>query len=236
MATTETEICNQALGLIGTDNNITSLTQHSEEARNARVYYNQTRLEAITSVPWGFTRREVSLNLLEAKTGTPENEDDNTLQDTSNSWNYTYAYPTNCVKPLFIIPTDSGIVGGQYVNSGDFREVQDTIVPYVEGVKSMVDGTFPRIINTDKASALLVYQADVSETQFFPPDFVSVLVHLLASKFCVSVKNDKQYALYLMKSANDLIQQAKVVHGLTFAKDRKPLVYNTEPQSLLARF
>ncbi|UOF77207.1 tail tubular protein a tubular protein [Caudoviricetes sp.] len=232
---TVTGICNQALGMIGSNNRITSLSEGSDEARNCNLYYDQTRLEILQAIPWGFTRRKIALALLGSASGTPENP--NGDQPISEyGWDYSYAYPSNCLKPLFLEPSEDGVSESNLENMGQLRNISNATVPFAESTMVISTGVFQRSINTDKRQAVLIYQADVSNSALYPPDFISVLVQTLAGKLALSVLSNPQMGQALAETARKMIEQAKVNHSMEFNVDRKRFIYEFDSNAISSRY
>jgi F0F1-type ATP synthase gamma subunit len=64
MTTSETTICNMALGHIGDSNGIASLDEASAAARACTLYYEQARDEVIQELAPQFARRSAALGLV----------------------------------------------------------------------------------------------------------------------------------------------------------------------------
>lgn len=79
-----TEICNLALGHIGTGKFISDLdTDQSTEGVACRRYYEQALKQYLRDFPWPFAKRQRDLALIE------ENPND--------EWTYSYRYPSDCL-------------------------------------------------------------------------------------------------------------------------------------------
>lgn len=106
MASSDTEICNMALGHLMVDNDISELsTERSLEARSCRKYYETVRSQVLRDFPWPFAKRLVTLALVE--------------EDPSDEWAYSYRYPSDCLMLRRIL-------------SGTRNDSRDTRVPYLE--------------------------------------------------------------------------------------------------------
>lgn len=86
MAFSDTEICNIALTSLGA-NNITALTENTEEARKCNVMFANLRDEMMESHPWNFALKRTGSLALSA---------------TSPEWEYTnrFALPTDCLRVM----------------------------------------------------------------------------------------------------------------------------------------
>lgn len=81
------DICNLALGHIGTKAFISSLTDDSAEAEVCNRFYASTRDAALASAPWPFAKKRADLAL---------------LNTTREGWAFCYARPSTCLSPRFI--------------------------------------------------------------------------------------------------------------------------------------
>ncbi|UOF77486.1 tail tubular protein A [Caudoviricetes sp.] len=228
---TATGICNQALGLIGASNMISSLAEDSIEARACNAYYHQTRLEVLQAVPWPFVRRQQLLALVGASVGTTENPD-GLFPLPEDGWTYTYAYPCDCLKPILIKPSTDGTITTSFSNTGDMRDGQNTIVPFIETTRKLATGGLQRVISTNKQTALLVYQANVIDPSVFPPEFIILLVQSLASKLAMTLTGDKQMAQLHSTITQDMIKTAQHNNNTEYNVDKRPTVYDPTPEVL----
>lgn len=85
MATSAVEICNEALALVGAAP-ITSLGQQTTEARLLNSLYTPTRDQLLTSHPWNFATKRVTLA---ADADAP-----------TFGWGYRFALPADCLRVL----------------------------------------------------------------------------------------------------------------------------------------
>ena len=101
---TDVDMCNIALGRIGVDRTIASLSEASKEARNCRRVYPLCRDEVLERMPWSFAARVAPLAQLLEATLLP-------------SWGYQYALPPDAVRILEVVP--AGSVGEASAYYGD---------------------------------------------------------------------------------------------------------------------
>ena len=78
--TAEVDIANQALGLIGTRTQISSLTEQSPEANAANLFIDSLRRQLLRMAPWNCATNINALALVCAAPGTPENPTGGTAQ------------------------------------------------------------------------------------------------------------------------------------------------------------
>jgi hypothetical protein len=85
----QVDICNEALGFLGSGKSINSLTEESREAKVCSQNYEPVRQALLRSTPWAFATKRKLLALI----GT----------ETVIDWAFTYEYPTDCLNPLQIL-------------------------------------------------------------------------------------------------------------------------------------
>ena len=95
-----TQICNQALLLIGT-RPITSLEEPTPEAIYCKQFYDQAVLSVLADHAWGFAQRQEKL----AEVQVPEGW--------QGAYGKAYAYPLDCVRSHYLIVPGRGNVRTQ---------------------------------------------------------------------------------------------------------------------------
>lgn len=100
MATTQTEICNLALSLIGNEGNqVTDFdTDTGKTARQCRLHYQRTLEELLRVHTWNCSKERVELT---------------TIAYTGFGWSYESDLPADCIRPIFVTSSDSA---GRYYN------------------------------------------------------------------------------------------------------------------------
>lgn len=82
------EICNQALGNLGTKSAIQALNEASTEAKECLRWYDPSRKSTLERFDWGFARRRAALAL-------------HTV-DAPDTWGYRYQWPATCIAARYI--------------------------------------------------------------------------------------------------------------------------------------
>lgn len=114
--TTVVDQCNNALLKIGSQRIISSLTQDSVEAKACNTLYANTRDTLFRMAPWNCAMKTANLIYITSIPGTPEN-----TSVAANlwapgiprpPWAYEYQYPSDCLKPCWLIPSfQTGFTG-----------------------------------------------------------------------------------------------------------------------------
>lgn len=85
----QVDICNIALGMIGVNSSIQSLDEGSAESKACKNQYDAALDQILRTYPWPFAKTRLSLALV----GT----------DVVSGWTYAYAYPADCIKLLGLV-------------------------------------------------------------------------------------------------------------------------------------
>jgi hypothetical protein len=102
---TTLNICQRALGDIGTRSTITSVfpVDGSPESFYCNLYYEGVRDQILRAANWNFCKRSALLQLWKALPGTPENPTPATQSGwlpgyPASPWVYSYIYPPDCLR------------------------------------------------------------------------------------------------------------------------------------------
>lgn len=224
--TTDTDICNQALDLIGTRSTIASLQENSNEARACRRFYEQTRDAMIRGAHWNFARRTAYLTMLKSAPGTPENPTaGGGLWDPSwppPPWLYTYQYPSDCLLMIMISPQ---IYNTGQTSSGTpiFSVPSVTAVPAMIQIRPQkfelaadtdVQGNDVRVICSNQDQAIGIYSKRVTTPDLWDPTFKDALAAALASRLCISLSGDKALKKELAADAMAALLEARRTDGI----------------------
>jgi hypothetical protein len=162
----DTDIANIALGRLQVGQAIASLSEQSTPGRLCNRFYNQCRREVLQAFPWSHASYAVALAA----------EADQTYP----GWTYVYTYPQNVLR-MHGVSDSSGLRNMMtYVRAGSWAEYEQLLryqMPFNLALRT--DGA-ARVILSDMPSAYAFGTYDVTNTNVFPPDFISVLAWRLA--------------------------------------------------------
>lgn len=170
------KICNLALQAIGNTSFITSLSEDTTEADVCNQWYDLERQKLLRNGRWHFAERRATLAAL----GTPPDE-----------WGYSYAWPSDCLKPLYIDP------GLQHVP----EEGQN--VAY----KLDTTGTAKRIL-TDLEDAELIYTFDLTDVTLMSAEFIAALAAEIGAKVAMPLTGKRVLARDLLVFAQNEVWKA----------------------------
>lgn len=178
-------IFNMALSRIGSTQVIASFNDRSNEAIQARLWYEPCLNEVLTAFPWPWASAYATLALVSAP-GVRAN----------NEWTYSYRVPTDCLfvirlTPPPCVPFSSGadltsISGDQvFITSIQPQQRADGNA-YAQPFEIGHDAQ-GRLIYTDTANAVIKYTAAVSDPTQFSSDFASILAWRIAKDIAMGL-------------------------------------------------
>jgi hypothetical protein len=175
VATTDVDICNLALSIVGVGQRIFALTDGTKEANLCNAFYAHARDVILARHWWGFATKRAALSAAAgeaARTG----------------WANIYGLPADCLEARYIIPT-----GGRVVPA-------DAKIPF----ETEAGTTTGRVLLCDKTSAELVYTARISDVPSYSPLFCEALAGFLGAKLVMPLAVQPQFlqiALQLSEGA-----------------------------------
>jgi hypothetical protein len=222
MAATPTDICNQALGALGTRSQITSMNESGEEARYCRLYYENTRTGLLRGAHWNFARKTAYLSLLKSAPGTPENSDPGTgvwdpVTTPAPPWLYEYAYPADCQQVRYIAPQMNvgGDSGTPIFSSPSYVPIPNvSLVPQRFVVASdTISGEQVNVVLCQQTQAICIYTCDVDNPGLWDSLFQDAMVEALAFRMCFALTGDKTLAAGKQQAALIALKMAQARDG-----------------------
>lgn len=166
------EICNLALGHLGDSATVSSIDppEGSAQAEHCARFYPIARDSLLEMHDWGFA----TTRALGAAVTFPFTE-----------WAYAYAYPTDALRILAVLPptaTDDYVAAYPSVDPYSHNSLPNQIA----GVTSQVyatetDDAGRQVILTNQPGAVIRYTRKIIDTGRFSPLFVDTLARFLAS-------------------------------------------------------
>lgn len=157
---TETEICNNALDLIGQGLHIEGPDENSKEAESCSRLFGPTLRRCLGKADWSFARKTAKL--------------EETAGVGSQPFKYSYALPADCMRVLFIQPVaDEDMTVHTYEQDlrFDFRTV--------DGEKLLITSV--------PAPIWIQYDAFISDTALLPEAFTEWLEYCLAARLSADI-------------------------------------------------
>ena len=177
-AIAESDICNQALGLIGQKEQIASLSEPSTASRMCKVFYAPARDAVLERFPWPFASKHTFLALLPAsRTG----------------WANMYALPADCIAARFVsngqrpgatLPFTAVVALDVTLWNNPPQVAVGPPIPFT--VEASDDGN-GQVLLTDQPGAELIYTTRITTPGAFPALFVRALRYLLAADLAACI-------------------------------------------------
>ena len=183
-------ICNLALSRIGA-HSIQALSELSKEATECNLLYEPTRDAVLEDHAWSFATVPGEVLAL--------------LSETHTGWNYSYQWPTGCLKPLLILDATGTNTGTSYDIDND-RYIPVGKVEFEVSLNAAKNG---KIILSNKEDAELKYVSRVTDPNLFDSVFVKALSYALASELAQSVRGDSKMKQALRQEYLFFIEGAK---------------------------
>lgn len=201
--TSQVEIANMALDLIGTRSTIASLTENSVEAAAVSRHWSNALDCVLRACHWNFARKQISLTLL--KDGTQG-------QSVPTPWLYEYAYPTDCVLLRYLMPliqtSPTTVVG-----TASPMTAYGPPVPFVLSSDNDANGNPIQVILTNQPQAQAVYTWRNTLTTMFDAQFVNALSAYLGSRICKALTGDMAMMKAAFEIASELTIKAQASNG-----------------------
>lgn len=100
-----TSLSNRALAAIGGNSQIGSLNEDSPDARMCNLLFEPTFTQMARAAWWNCLEKQISLTLLKAAKGTPENPQGTTLPLPPQPFLYEYLVPPDGLHCRYLVPT-----------------------------------------------------------------------------------------------------------------------------------
>jgi len=176
------QICNYALGRIGHNSIITSLSESSTAATQCNLVYDRVRLSTIESHDWAFLRKHA---LLTQSGLTPP-----------VYWDYAYQYPGDAQKLIALYDVN-------WERQSDQRRMD-----YEIGVQTSTGLTY-RLIYSNLKTAYLRYTIDSEEPEIWPQYFVDAIFVAIAAEICLSMTGSQSMTMELQQAALVAMDRAR---------------------------
>lgn len=207
-------VCNISLLAISSQSQISNLNEGSTQANACATLFTFVFQMLARTAYWNCLRQQVTLTLLAAAEGTPENPQGTTLPLPPNPWLYTYALPSDCLAARFLVPTWPS--SGNNPISPAFRPAPTWIpggaeqIPFKVGYGTDTSGNPLQIILTNQSQAQLVYTVNQPNPAIWDSDFTSAMVASLAVWLAKALSFNVPQISGLKSEAMELINNARV--------------------------
>jgi hypothetical protein len=201
-------ICNRALSMMGTQTQISSFDDGSNEATQCGLWYDELRQQLLRTAQWGFARGQGPLTQI------GDLDPDGT---SDYPFVFKYTYPPDALKIRYILPQPPTTANA----SGLVTPVGDaSVVPFFPRpsrrwrflIASEVDtyGNQTRVLLSNAANAIGVYTRDITNPDVFDPLFRQALTASLAFNLVIPLAGNVGMQKNFAALAEDAITKARV--------------------------
>jgi len=213
------DLVNRALLGIGARANVSVMTENSTESNAASILFQPTFEQLGRTANWNCLRKQATLTLLKAAAGTPENSDGTVLPIPPQPWLYEYAYPTDCLRMRYVLPT---FIPASETTSPLFPVANSAAATY-----SGSGGQIPFAVNYDTdtfgnpyvsiltsvASAQAVYTVNAANPNIWDSQFQAAFVAALGAFLVTPLSLSMPLMQMMARSADRQIADARASDG-----------------------
>lgn len=216
----QVDLANRALLSVGARAQISSLnpSDGSVEGDAVSVLWTPTFEQLARSAKWNCLRNQVTLGLLAAAQGTPENPSGTSYPLPPDPWLYAYSYPSDCLDMQFIVPSLPTMVGNTVPSTtinnaaGAWLPSQGQI-PYVVSYAPDSNGSPLVVILTNQDQAQAVYTVNQPNPAAWDSLFQAAFVASLGAFLVPPLSLSMSLMQLSMRTAEAAIAQARVADG-----------------------
>lgn len=212
-------VINQSLLAIGSQSQISSLTEGSAAANAASTLYTPRFTALARSAPWNCLRQEKQLTLLAAAQGTPENPNGTTLPLPPVPWLYQYAVPSDSLQIRYLVPSlpaqNAGVpLFSTPTGSPTWLRQGMGQIPYAVAYATDSSGNPLQVILTNQTQAIAVYTVNQPNPAIWDSMFEQAMVATLAAWFVPALSLHLPLMQAQIKIAERLVMEARVRDGV----------------------
>lgn len=218
--TTKLEIANRSLLAVGARAQISSLSPSdgSTEGDAVTTLWQSTFEQLGRAAQWNCLRKQVTLTLLKAAQGTPENVNGTSLPLPPSPWLYAYAYPSDCLAVRFIVPSMPATVGSTAPattvnNSAGTWLPNGGQIAYAVGIEYTVNNSPYKVIYTNQDQAQIVYTVNEANPSVWDSLFEQGMVASLAAFLVPALNMNFPLMQIQIKNAENCIKIARAADG-----------------------
>lgn len=210
-------IYNRALLSIGSQSQVSSLNEQSEQANACNVLFTPCFESLARAAYWNCLRAQTTLSLIAAQQGTPENPSGSVLPLPPTPWLRSYQLPSNSLQARFIVPSiPTSAIGNPTISPSMISAptcLPSRIIPFRVAYDTDINGNPIQIILTNQTQAQLVFTVNQPNPQIWDSMFQSAMVASLAAYLVPALSLNMPLANMQVKIAEQLIEQARVRDG-----------------------
>lgn len=220
MTASVVSICNRALLSVGARTQISSInpSDGSAEADACATLFQSTFESLGRSANYNCLRKSTTLSLIAAAQGTPENPNGTSYPIPEFPWLYSYAYPSDCLKFNYIVPSNPIGVGGSppqtTINNSSGPWIPNAgQIPYVVSSSLDPNSNPVTIILTNQDLAQGVYNANIPNPTIWDSMFQAAMVASLGAFLVPALSLSLPLMQLCIKQAEEIIAMARTADG-----------------------
>lgn len=216
----QVSVCNLALLSIGARAQISSInpSDGSTPADACTTLFTFVFEQLARTARWGCLRKQITLTLLQAAQGTPENPQGTTLPIPAQPWLYGYQYPSDSLYVRSIMPPSLPFQTGSTPQTTLPNAVTPSYpgqyqIPYAIGYATDLGGNPLELVLTNQEQAVANYTVNQPNPQIWDSMFTSAFVASLAVYLVPALSLQEPLMQIQIKLAESLISQARAADG-----------------------
>jgi hypothetical protein len=225
-STSPVDIANRALALAGARSIIADFNENTPSANAVRLWYDADRLYMLRGHRWNFARFQGPLTLLATAPGV-DAEPATNLPWPFMPWSFAYAYPDNCAKFNYILPTFNG---PQVQVATAWQGGPQPIIPFVVSSYNNPSDQPVEAIYTNQVAAYGTWTRDITSPALFDAMFSEAFSLRLAASVTMQLNGLTPLVAQLRAAAEALAEQANAQDG-----NEGTHTMNTIPEWIRAR-
>lgn len=213
-------VCNLSLLSLGVQQQISSInpSDGSTAADACSTLFSFVFEQLARSAQWSCLNKQLSLTLIQAAQGTPENPTGTSLPIPQQPWLYAYLYPSDCLNLNQIrcpnITTSGGATPQTTINNSTTPWIPGQYaIPYEIAYSTDVNGNPLQVVLTNQEQALANYVVNQQNPQSWDALFTSAYIASLAAYLVPALALDKQLMQMQIAMAERMIMSAKAQDG-----------------------
>lgn len=222
-------IWNRALGSIGARSNVQNQNEGSAESNACNAFYQSTFESVARSAKWGCLKKQATLTLVLAASGTPENPTGATTPYPPTPWLYSYLIPSDSlfIRQLVPPPPSTAAISGVPIfpvnNYTPYPYAGYYNIPYEIAYGQDTLGNPAQVILTNLSQAQAVYTVNQNNPVFWDSLFQQAVVAALAAFLVPALSLDKSLMQIQVGLAEKLIAQARAMDAneIPVSQDRE---------------
>lgn len=235
-AQSQLSVCNLALLSVGARAQVSSIfpSDGSTAADACATLFSFVFQNLGRSTKWGCLNKQLSLTLIQAAQGTPENPTGTSLQLPQQPWLYAYLYPSDCLLLRDLSP--ALLTSGSAVNQTSLANnvtpwvYNDGDIPYETGLTTDSNGVPIEIILTNQENAIANYNVDQQNPALWDALFTAAFVASMGAYLVPALSLNPPLMQAQIAIAEKMIARAQQMDG-----NESPVVQDHVPDWIRAR-